>query len=124
MDRLVDIIVRFMTLVARIARWLPWLHYEQWREGARLKVLLAGYNGARNTGADVRVAALIDQLDQALGPGTADFSVMTLDPIFHSQETIFPSGSEDLSANCTVSPATIPEAGVHVKSATGRLLVS
>ena len=80
MDRLVDIIVRFMTLVARIARWLPWLHYEQWREGARLKVLLAGYNGARNTGADVRVAALIDQLDQALGPGTADFSVMTLDP--------------------------------------------
>ena len=80
MDRLVDIIVRLMALVAHVARWLPWLHYERWREGQRLKVLLVGYNGARNTGADVRVAALIDQLDEALGQGAADFSVMTLDP--------------------------------------------
>ena len=51
-------------------------------------------------------------------------SVTVLAPIFHSQETMLPSGSLDLSVNCTSSPATMPSAGSQLKSATGRWLVS
>ena len=51
-------------------------------------------------------------------------SVTVLEPIFHSHATMVPSGSDDLSVNCTSSPALMPEEGEYVKSATGRLLVS
>lgn len=44
-----------------------------------MKILLVGYNGARNTGADARVVTLTQQLEQALGPGKAELTVMTLD---------------------------------------------
>ncbi len=44
-----------------------------------MKILLVGYNGARNTGADARVVALTQQLEQALGGTDAELTVMTLD---------------------------------------------
>ncbi len=41
----------------------------------RLKLLFAGYNGAYNMGADVRVEEMLRQLHQLLGPGRLDASV-------------------------------------------------
>lgn len=53
--------------------------YEEYAKGQPLKILLVGYNGARNTGADARVVALTQQLEQALGTEEASLTVMTLD---------------------------------------------
>ena len=55
------------------------VQYEEWQKGQPLKILLVGYNGARNTGADARVVALTEQLKKALGAGEAELTVMTLD---------------------------------------------
>ncbi|MCD7809295.1 MAG: polysaccharide pyruvyl transferase family protein, partial [Erysipelotrichaceae bacterium] len=44
-----------------------------------LYVLLVGYNGARNTGADVRVAEITRQLQQHFGKNHIHISIMTLD---------------------------------------------
>lgn len=55
------------------------------RPGARyrptepLRLLLAGYNGSRNTGADARVHELVRQLRSLLGDRTVQLSVTTLD---------------------------------------------
>ena len=53
-------------------------HYEEWQKGQPLKILLVGYNGARNTGADARVVALTRQLEQAFGTTQAQLTLMTL----------------------------------------------
>ncbi len=53
--------------------------YEEYTGGEPLKILLVGYNGARNTGADARVVALTQQLEKALGAQQAKLTVMTLD---------------------------------------------
>lgn len=53
--------------------------YEEWHKGEKLKLLLVGYNGARNTGADARVVALVRQLEEALGTDNVELTVMTLD---------------------------------------------
>jgi len=52
--------------------------YEEWSEGKVLKILLVGYNGARNTGADARVVALTEQLQKAFGAENVQLTVMTL----------------------------------------------
>ena len=54
-------------------------HFEEHAQGQPLKILLVGYNGARNTGADARVVTLTQQLEQALGTEKAELTVMTLD---------------------------------------------
>ena len=53
--------------------------FEEYTPGKPLKILLVGYNGARNTGADARVVALTQQLEQTLGADKAELTVMTLD---------------------------------------------
>lgn len=82
MDRLLSYVVRcvvwFSALMKPLSR-LGLCHYEEWKEGERLKILLVGYNGARNTGADARVVALTQQLEEALGAGETELTVMTLD---------------------------------------------
>ena len=50
---------------------------ERWAPGKKLKLLFAGYNGARNMGSDARVEEMIRQLRHVLGPENVDFSVMT-----------------------------------------------
>ena len=55
------------------------VQYEEWKTGQPLKILLVGYNGARNTGADARVVALTEQIKKALGAEQAELTVMTLD---------------------------------------------
>ena len=82
MDRLLSYIVRLMVWLSGSARLLARLHlcqYEEWQKGKPLKVLLVGYNGARNTGADARVVALVRQLDEMLGADNIEMTVMTLD---------------------------------------------
>jgi len=49
----------------------------RWTPGEKLKLLFATYNGARNTGADVRVQETLRQARHVLGAQNVDFSVMT-----------------------------------------------
>src|SRR5438270_4311619 len=50
---------------------------DSWRPGEKLKLLFAGYNGTRNTGADVRVEELLRQLRQVLGAENVALTVMS-----------------------------------------------
>src|SRR5713226_8942360 len=49
-----------------------------WTPGTKLKLLLAAYNGARNTGEDVRVEEILRQIRQVLGEKNVHLSVLTL----------------------------------------------
>jgi polysaccharide pyruvyl transferase WcaK-like protein len=51
----------------------------EWRPGDKLRLLFAGYNGARNTGSDVRVEEMIRQVRRVLGTERVEASVMTQD---------------------------------------------
>lgn len=79
MDRIVELIVRFISLVAGAAAVVPGIRYDEWKPGDKVKVLLAGYNGARNTGSDVRVASMARQIVGEFGADNVEVSVMTLD---------------------------------------------
>ena len=48
-----------------------------WQPGEKLKLLLAGYNGTRNTGSDVRVEEMLRQFRRVLGADNLDLSVMS-----------------------------------------------
>jgi polysaccharide pyruvyl transferase WcaK-like protein len=52
---------------------------ESWQPGRKLKLLLAGYNGTRNTGSDVRVQEIVRQVRRILGPDNLALSVMSFD---------------------------------------------
>ncbi|MCE9625926.1 MAG: hypothetical protein K8R69_10840 [Deltaproteobacteria bacterium] len=53
---------------------------ETWSHGKPLKLLLAGYVGARNTGADVRVEEMIRQFRTIFTDDALELTIMTLDP--------------------------------------------
>src|SRR5215470_16540529 len=50
-----------------------------WKPSRKLRVLIAAYNGARNTGEDVRVEEIVRQLRRILGEEKVDLSVFTFD---------------------------------------------
>ncbi len=50
-----------------------------WQPDEKLKLLFAGYNGARNTGGDLRVHEMMRQVRQVLGAERLELSVMTQD---------------------------------------------
>jgi polysaccharide pyruvyl transferase WcaK-like protein len=50
---------------------------ESWKPGGKLKLLLASYNGTRNTGSDVRVEEIVRQIRRILGPENVELSVMS-----------------------------------------------
>lgn len=52
----------------------------QWKPGEPLKLLLAGYSGTRNTGADVRVEEMIRQFRHLFDDEHVDLSILTIDP--------------------------------------------
>jgi polysaccharide pyruvyl transferase WcaK-like protein len=54
------------------------LSREEWKPGKPLKLLLAGYVGARNTGSDVRVEEMIRQFRHVLPEKHTELSIMTL----------------------------------------------
>ena len=51
----------------------------EWKPGQPLKILFAGYAGARNTGGDVRVEEMIRQVRHILGDEHIDLSILTID---------------------------------------------
>lgn len=53
-----------------------------WVAGQRLKLLIAGYNGAKNTGEEVRVQEIVRQFRRVLGRDNVEISVLTLNPKF------------------------------------------
>jgi polysaccharide pyruvyl transferase WcaK-like protein len=57
-------------------RWMLGIG-EPWVPGTPLKLLFAGYNGNRNTGADVRVEEMIRQVRKVLGDENLDLSVLS-----------------------------------------------
>jgi polysaccharide pyruvyl transferase WcaK-like protein len=52
---------------------------DRWRPGQPYKLLLAGYSGTRNTGADVRVEEMIRQLRHLWGDEHLELSLLTID---------------------------------------------
>lgn len=80
MDKVTAIIVRFMVFLSRFAGLLAKLglvEYDHWQVGKKLRILLIGYNGERNTGADVRVAAIVDQFEALLGKENIEINILT-----------------------------------------------
>ncbi len=50
---------------------------ERWQPGRKLKLLFTGYNGTRNTGADVRVEEMLRQVGHILGDDKVQLSVLS-----------------------------------------------
>ncbi len=69
--------------VAAILRWERLAHVfgstASWTPGEPLRLLFAGYNGARNTGSDVRVQEMLRQIRTILGPERVRCAVLTQD---------------------------------------------
>ena len=63
-SRLMKPVSRLAWLLSRAGKGGPTMlealegSYDEWTPGKPRKILLAGYNGARNTGSDVRTAAI------------------------------------------------------------------
>ena len=53
---------------------------ERWVPGQPLRLVLVGYAGTRNTGADVRVEEMLRQFRQLLGDDHVELSIFTFDP--------------------------------------------
>jgi polysaccharide pyruvyl transferase WcaK-like protein len=51
----------------------------RWQPGEKLKLLFTGYNGTRNTGADVRVEEMLRQIRCILGPDQCELSALSFD---------------------------------------------
>ncbi len=60
-------------------RYALGLDKERWKPGKALKLLLAGYVGTRNTGADVRVEEMIRQFRHVIGDDNLEMSIVTTD---------------------------------------------
>jgi polysaccharide pyruvyl transferase WcaK-like protein len=50
---------------------------KRWKQGDRLKLLFTGYNGTRNTGADVRVEEMLRQVRHVLGDDKIELTVIS-----------------------------------------------
>ena len=82
MDILLCLLIYLIAFFARFSKALARIglgRYEEYEPGKPLKLLLAGYNGARNTGSDARVAAITEQLLELYGRDRILITVMTLD---------------------------------------------
>ena len=81
MDLLLALFIRLLVFLAHFSRPLSRLHiasFDAWKPGKKRKLLLVGYNGARNTGADARVVAIVRQLKTVFDPEDIAITVMTL----------------------------------------------
>ena len=75
MDSLLELWVAGLVELSKI-RWILGLG-QAWTPGSPLRLLFAGYNGNRNTGADVRVEEMIRQVRRVLGDEHIDLSVLS-----------------------------------------------
>ncbi len=85
MDHIVNLLVRFFIFLSRFTPVLSKIGFLNYRSpenpehDPKLHLLLAGYNGAGNTGSDVRVAEIVRQIRERLGKDHVELSVLTLD---------------------------------------------
>lgn len=82
MDQLLCLLIYMITALSGLQARLPGPFrgsFERWEKGKKIKLLLAGYNGARNTGSDVRVAEIAAQALDVFGRDNLEITVMTLD---------------------------------------------
>ncbi len=85
MDHLINILVNIIAFLSRFAPILSKMGLLEYRRAgdqnsdSKLHILLVGYNGARNTGSDVRVAEIARQLKERLGADHVAISAMTMD---------------------------------------------
>lgn len=82
MNLLLCSLIYAITAVSGLQARLPgpfWGTFDRWEKGKKIKILLAGYNGARNTGSDVRVAEIARLAGEEFGRDRAEITVMTLD---------------------------------------------
>ncbi len=85
MDHFINILVKIFVFFSRFAPVLGKLGLVKYRsfdsrkKGTKLHILLVGYNGARNTGSDIRVVEIARQLKDRLGKDHVEISVMTMD---------------------------------------------
>ena len=75
MDSLLELWVAGLVELSK-TRWILGLG-QAWSPGSPLRLLFAGYNGNRNTGADVRVEEMIRQVQQVLGERLITLSVLS-----------------------------------------------
>ena len=81
MDRFLCFLIYLFTAVSRCAEGAGrhgLCSFERWKTGERIRILLVGYNGARNTGSDVRVAAIARQIREIFGADRVQITVMTM----------------------------------------------
>ena len=73
------LLVAWVSALIEITR-LQWMlgFGRRWTPGEKLRILFAGYNGSRNTGADVRVQEMLRQVRHVLGAANVDFSVTSM----------------------------------------------
>ena len=74
MDRLLALLIKLFIFLSGFAKPLSRIGigtYEEWAPGKKLKLLMVGYNGARNTGADARVVAAVRQIKELFGAAEA-----------------------------------------------------
>lgn len=74
MDHVLCALVYIISTLSRLCSG-----HEKRKPEDKLKILLVGYNGARNTGSDVRTVAIASQLKALFGPDQVQITVMTLD---------------------------------------------
>ena len=82
----------------------------RWQRGEKLRLFFAGYNGTRNTGADVRVQEMLRQIRMVLGPENVDFSVSTMS--FDRTKGYF-EGTRQTYLPDTYPPFLFREVGAH-----------
>ncbi|NBO64219.1 MAG: hypothetical protein EBU88_05135 [Acidobacteria bacterium] len=75
MDILLELWVSSLVEAAKV-KWMLGSG-ERWQPGQKLKLLFTGYNGTRNTGADVRVEEMLRQIRQVLGAEQCELSVLS-----------------------------------------------
>ncbi len=75
-DRALQLSMAAMIEAAAVKHVLG-LDEERWAPGKPLKLLLAGYVGTRNTGADVRVEEMIRQIRHVVGDDQLEMAIMT-----------------------------------------------
>ena len=73
-----EVLEAWVSLLIELSK-LEWMlgAGQSWIPGTKLKLLFAGYNGARNTGSDVRVEEMLRQVRRVLGNDNVHLSVMT-----------------------------------------------
>ena len=75
MDR---VLVTWVSALIELSK-LEWMlgRGQPWTPGTKLKLLFAGYNGARNTGSDVRVEEMLRQVRRVLGEENIHLTVLS-----------------------------------------------